>query len=198
MDDTTKRRALREGKEQLGGLKRPPTSRRPPPPKPQGRALRRHSVRGPYRSGAYLHFVHTHLQPAPCCCCGAAPWTQLHHFGGDGGMSSKPSDLWVARLCRACAIDHEVKLRALQRAGRWDLLAAFAVDALRCLEAWVVHHERGCPPAEGCTAEALTAWLASPAAEGPLEARRAWLLRWADQRAAATIDALLEEEDDPW
>jgi hypothetical protein len=157
---------------------------------------RRQLTRGPNRSAEYMHFVHEHLKPAPCCVCGQQPWTRLHHWGGDGGMASKPSDWWIARLCEGCARQHEIKLRALQRADRTDLIAAFAVDALRCLEAWVVHHARGCPPAEGCTADALTAWLASSAADGPLPERRAWLLRWADHRAAETIDAIWDEEGD--
>lgn len=111
-------------------------------------------------------------------------------------MASKPSDLWVARLCEWCARQHEIKLRSLQRADRTDLIAAFAVDAMKCIESWVVHQAQGCPPVDGCTADVLTAWLASPAADGPLTDRRAWLLRWADQRAAATIDALWDEEAD--
>lgn len=141
-------------------------------------------------------FVHRYLKPAPCCVCMARPWNQLHHFAGDGGMGLKPSDLWVARLCRACAQRYEVKLRALQRDGRWNVLAAFAVDALRCLEEWVKHMALGNDANDECADDELITWLASPEADGQLIDRRTWLLRWADRRAADLIDEIGQQEDD--
>lgn len=91
----------------------------------------------PFRSKEFMKFLHERRKPAPCCICREKPWTQLHHFGKGGGKGMKPSDLYLARLCKTCADKYEVKTTALIRDGRWEILATFQGDALENIEAWI-------------------------------------------------------------
>lgn len=99
----------------------------------------------PRRSPALMRFAHAHCKPAPCAVCGVRPWTQLHHWGSDGGLAMKPSDHVLVRLCGECARANEVKWRALTRDNRWDLFERFAADALAILRAYTEHLERTAP-----------------------------------------------------
>lgn len=96
----------------------------------------------PFRSKALMAFVHEHLKPGPCAVCGQEPWTQLHHWGDDGGQGMKPSDHLLVRLCRDCATRYELKWKALVRDGKWALFHLFAADAFAILRAYVEHLEQ--------------------------------------------------------
>ena len=92
----------------------------------------------PFRSREYMKFLHERrdLVGESCAFC-SEPWSQLHHFGSDGGQGMKPTDLKLVRLCKTCADKYEVKERTLWRMARFELLATFQGDALDNLEAWI-------------------------------------------------------------
>jgi hypothetical protein len=93
----------------------------------------------PYRNKKFMAFVHENLKPAPCCVCRNDPWSQLHHFGKGGGKGMKPSDLMIARVCKTCADKYEVKMTAMIRDSRYELLSDFLVDSMACVEAAIKH-----------------------------------------------------------
>lgn len=93
----------------------------------------------PFRSKEFMKFLHEHRKNEPCANCMVRPWTQLHHFGYDGGKALKPSDLFVVRLCKKCADENEIKAISLTRNGQWELLACFLQDAMCNVEAWLIH-----------------------------------------------------------
>lgn len=146
----------------------------------------------PYRSKAFLSFVHTQRAGGPCVACGRAPWAELHHFGDDGGTGMKPSDALVVRLCRGCHASPYAgrKLRALQRDGQYELAASYLRDACASLEAWAEHLEAEHTP-DGCAREELVAWLADYDGRDPVAAE-AWLLAWATRRRANALDGTIE------
>lgn len=92
----------------------------------------------PYRSEEFMAFLHDRrdLVGEQCATCGSF-WKQLHHFGDNGGMGMKPSDLYLVKLCKTCADKYEVKTRALRRDRRWKLLSVFLYDAMANVEAWI-------------------------------------------------------------
>ena len=94
----------------------------------------------PHRSRAFLKFCHT--QGGVCCLCGK-PWTELHHFGSDGGTRLKPSDNEVCRLCVNCHRDSGHKRKALIRNGYYETLEAFQNDALELNRAYIRELENG-------------------------------------------------------
>ena len=98
----------------------------------------------PFRSKSFMAFLHNRrdLVGESCAVCQEAQWTQLHHFGMDGGRGMKPSDLYLVRLCKTCADRYEIKMRALIIAGRWELLSIFTRDALHNVETWIKYKER--------------------------------------------------------
>ncbi len=99
-------------------------------------------IRGnkPWRSKRLLRFCHDEMKPALCCVCGDAPWTMLHHFGDDGGMSMKPSDNEVARVCVKCHGRYDLKRHALIRKQSFEyfsVLESFQNDALKLNRAYM-------------------------------------------------------------
>jgi len=126
----------------------------------------------------------------------------------------KPSDYQVARVCKTCADAYEVKHKALVRDGRFEVLAAFQQDALELHEAWLASLEQtkpkarcaacryntsdGCAadfehiePDEDCALDELVEQLAGGMLDDPVEAR-AWLVAWANRRAANVVRFLVE------
>ncbi len=127
----------------------------------------------------------------------------------------KPSDYQVARVCKTCADAYEVKYKALVRDGRFEVLAAFQQDALELHEAWLASLEQtkpkvrrcaacryntsdGCAaefehlePDEDCALDELVEQLAGGMLDDPVEAR-AWLVAWANRRAANVVRFLVE------
>jgi len=98
----------------------------------------------PFRSKEFMKFLHRHRKNELCARCMVRPWTQLHHFGYDGGKALKPSDLFVVRLCKKCADENEIKARALALAGKWEVLACFLQDAMLNVDAWLKYRrDRG-------------------------------------------------------
>jgi len=91
----------------------------------------------PLRSKKLLRFAHDELRDTVCCICQEAPWTELHHFGDDGGRGLKPSDNEVARVCKACHMTLDHKRRALVRRGEHEVLEAFQNDALKINRAYI-------------------------------------------------------------
>lgn len=85
----------------------------------------------PYRSKRFLDFCHNETPLISCCLCGVKPWSELHHFGDDGGQGLKPSDNEVARLCSRCHRDNDHKRRALVKNGYLEILESFQNDALK-------------------------------------------------------------------
>jgi len=94
----------------------------------------------PYRNPLFLNFCHVFMQPAECCVCGNRPWEDLHHFGDDGGMGMKPSDLEVARLCPACHEKYPNKRRSLEKNHK-EILAKMDRDAGVLARAWIEYNE---------------------------------------------------------
>ncbi len=149
----------------------------------------------PYRSAAFLAFVHRIRAGGPCVACGRAPWTELHHCGDDGGVGMRPSDAIVVRLCRGCHASPYAgrKLRALLREGQYELAVAYLRDACASLEAWAADLEErlAAHRADGCAREELVSWLAEYDGRDPAAAE-AWLLAWATRRRANAREGALE------
>ena len=152
----------------------------------------------PYRSKAFLAFCHEHLRGSFCCVCKEKPWTQLHHWGDDGGMGMKPNDLDVARVCEGCHLKYPYKKRALvMGSGLHSLtasriLTAFQRDALTLNQAYVKHLEQGSPPIQtGCAHDELKKYVLSDrwldlTSDQVID----WISRWADRRAVELFDAM--------
>ena len=151
----------------------------------------------PYRSKMFMAFCHEHMKPAVCPVCKERPWMHLHHWGEDGGTGMKPNDQALVRLCRPCHEDYGMKVRALVRHDRMDLLRAFYLDALKLNMAYVQHLE-GKRVTTGCAREALEVSLRDDLKwmRKPVEERVNWLMRWADRRAVELFTAMEEGEDD--
>jgi hypothetical protein len=149
----------------------------------------------PYRSKDFLAWVHAHRSGDPCVACGRALWAELHHFGDDGGLALKPSDALVVRLCRGCHSSPYAgrKLRALQRDGQHELVAAYIRDALASLEGYVgfLEAQQTDEAVDGCAREELVAWLAGYDGRDAVGAE-AWLLAWATRRRANAQAGALE------
>jgi len=156
--------------------------------------------RKPWRSPAFMKFCHERMRGAMCCTCGEKPWVQLHHWGDDGGMGLKPTDLKLARVCRKCHDKYGYKERALMspRCGLGLetarlILSNFRRDAIKLLEAYVQYLEGD----EGqrhddCSVDELNEWLATEAHSVGPDKQRNWLLAWADRRAAEIVEAYEE------
>lgn len=86
----------------------------------------------PFRSKRFLKFCHEETEKTSCCMprCNRI-WSELHHFGDDGGKGMKPSDNEVARLCSLCHRDNDFKRRALIKNGYLEILETFQNDALK-------------------------------------------------------------------
>lgn len=83
----------------------------------------------PYRDKHFAVWAHSYAM-GYCCVPGCNnPWLELHHFGDDGGKSLKPSDHLQARMCLWCHKKYDIKMKALIRDGRHELLIAFFKDA---------------------------------------------------------------------
>ena len=96
----------------------------------------------PYRSKAFLKFCHEQTPVVSCCISGCCrSWSELHHFGDDGGTALKPSDNEVARLCVNCHRDHGYKRRALIKNGYYEILECFQRDALKLNRMYLEHLE---------------------------------------------------------
>lgn len=95
----------------------------------------------PFRSREFMAFLHERrdLVGESCAVCMNEYWSQLHHFGDDGGMGMKPSDLYVVRVCKECADRYEVKGRALRLSGKWELLSIFLDDSMHNVETYLEH-----------------------------------------------------------
>jgi hypothetical protein len=94
-----------------------------------------------YRNPGYMKFVHEEM-PGTCCMCGSRRWTELHHFGDDGGGGMKPNDIEVARLCHTC---HELegrKRRSLLMRGNSEVIRTFERDAYKIMKAWIERGEK--------------------------------------------------------
>jgi len=83
----------------------------------------------PYRSKKFMAFCHQEADGI-CCICMKRRWEHLHHFGHDGGMSMKPSDNSVCRLCAECHRKNDVKYFTMIKNDQLDLLAIMSKDAL--------------------------------------------------------------------
>lgn len=146
----------------------------------------------------------------PSC---SSPWSELHHYGSDGGMGRRPNDYEVVRLCRACHDAHGRKRRALLRAGDYERLAAWQEDTLELMRGWIASGGRtpgrcgGCAynakggclahhphaePTEMCAVEELMEWLAEDAPEMAVDAQRDWLVDWAARRYGNVVWYLAE------
>jgi len=169
----------------------------------------------PFRSKELLKFAHEEMSPAPCCVCRERQWTQLHHFGDDGGKGLKPSDNEVARTCQRCHQRYDFKRLALIKKGTpeyLNVLESYQNDALKINRAYIEKLEKAkllslpasrcsecgqhVEPINGCALEKLNLWLAT---EGPglgPDEQRDWLLAWADRRAAEIVEAYLEGVED--
>ncbi len=92
----------------------------------------------PFRSKEFMSFLHSRrdLVGDECALC-THTWSQLHHFGNDGGTSLKPSDLYLVKLCHGHAVEHEIKMRSLICSGRWELLSHFLEDSMHNAETWL-------------------------------------------------------------
>lgn len=163
----------------------------------------------PARDKAFLQWAHRELRSGLCCLCHQRPWEQLHHFGDNGGMGLKPSDYLVCRVCRSCHDTYAFKGRRwswTEQTERVIAMAHMQRDALVILEAYLLYQQqRADDPtiadlrralaggqAVGCAIEEFDQWWAT---EGFLAAPadlRAWVLRWADRRAAAILDEFHE------
>jgi hypothetical protein len=96
----------------------------------------------PYRSKHFLKFCHESVPMTSCCLPGCSrPWSELHHWGDDGGLGMKPSDNEVARTCLQCHRDTPYKKRALIKGGYLEILIAFMADALRLNRLYLEHLE---------------------------------------------------------
>lgn len=158
----------------------------------------------PWRSKNFMAFCHESMRDsALCAVCGERQWAQLHHWGSDGGMSMKPTDLKLVRMCLTCHEKHGHKERALQSSScRMDrevaerLLSTFRRDAVELLAAYVQHLEGGSEGIFDCSADELTEWLATEAQGLRPDKQKEWLLCWAGRRAADIIDAFMEGAED--
>ncbi len=156
----------------------------------------------PWRSKKFLSFCHENMKPAQCCVCQEQPWSQLHHFGDDGGTSMKPSDNEVARVCLGCHNPrNDLKRRGLIKSGRWDLLEDYQNDALKLNRAYAEHLEsvkhRSLPPIVAehnneCAVEELSLWLVTEGAGLGPDEQLEFLLKWANRRSADVIGFLTE------
>jgi hypothetical protein len=93
----------------------------------------------PYRSKAFLKFCHEHKRGI-CAMC-ENPWTELHHFGADGGKGMKPSDTSVVRLCAACHKTYCFKALSLFKRRDYGTLLLFQRDALELNRAYIEYLE---------------------------------------------------------
>jgi len=174
----------------------------------------------PARSRDFMRFAHG-TKPHPCCVCKKKPFTQLHHFGDDGGMGMKPSDYQVARLCKSCADRWEIKRRALIKNGYYEILSMFQKDALELHEGWlrvvedaaannlssrcgscaycdsgsccaVLDHVE---PDASCALDELSEAMAGGDIDfpwmNPIEARD-WMIEWSNRRSANVIGFFVE------
>jgi hypothetical protein len=159
--------------------------------------------RKPYRNKAFMRFCHERMRGA-CCVCNARQWTELHHFGDDGGMGMKPGDLQVARVCKDCHTRFPNKFKAMYRGDHYTVsaLVMFQADALRLNQAWVEHLEAKRPiEIDGCSMDELNRWFIEKwyelcLTETDLEKHRDWFVQWADRRAAEMFDHLTEGDGD--
>lgn len=163
-----------------------------------------------------MSFAHS-TAPAPCCICQEKPFVQLHHFGGNGGMSMKPSDYMVARLCMECHIAYDMKEKTLLRNGHFDQLIAMQRDALQLHDLWFEkieqqkakklmlrcrsceHQENGecCatmvhmePPIE-CALDELVEQIFIMNPDNMDEARE-WFIQWANKRSTNVLSFCME------
>jgi hypothetical protein len=93
----------------------------------------------PYRSKAFMRFCHEYMS-GPCALC-SNPWTDLHHFGNDGGKGMKPSDTMLVRLCRRCHQKFDFKAFSLEKNERYGILIVFQIDALELNRAYIEYLE---------------------------------------------------------
>lgn len=151
----------------------------------------------PYRTKMFMAFCHEEMKPAYCAVCTEEPWTQLHHFGDDGGTGMKPNDLEVVRVCKGCHDEYGYKKLALilhkkvsATVSEW-LLAKFYEDALKLNMAYVQYLE-GKRERMGCAKKALEKSLMDHLkwTRKPVEERVRWLMEWADRRAVELFDAI--------
>ena len=156
--------------------------------------------RKPYRSKMFLAFCHEQMKPSMCCVCENKPWTQLHHWGDDGGMALKPGDLEVARVCTKCHSQFGHKKKALilakgpmgmHRGTAMMILRKFYADALKLQSAYIQHLE-GKRRVRGCARDELLQWRKSRSWIEMHEADVDWLVQWADRRAAELFDQIDE------
>jgi len=149
----------------------------------------------PHRSKAFLAFVHTARRDGLCVACESRTWSQLHHFGSDGGAGLKPSDYLVVRLCRECHADSVSgrKILAMRRDGFDQMAADYLADAADSLSLWSAHLESRLAESEanGCARDELVTWLMDYDATD-LAGAEAWLLAWAHRRHANALEGFCE------
>lgn len=92
----------------------------------------------PFRSKEFMKFLHERrdLVGWGCTLC-SNQWSQLHHWGRDGGTGMKPSDLYLVKLCKTCADSNEIKMTALVLAGYHSRLYEFFADSMHNVECWL-------------------------------------------------------------
>jgi hypothetical protein len=168
--------------------------------------------RKPARDKAFLRWVHERMVNSRCCLCMDAPWTQLHHFGANGGMGMKPSDYLVCRVCQQCHDRYGFKTgKFTANEDRAVIIAHMQQDALQILEAYVQYQKAMTPRptlaeirqavAEtdqiACTIEKFNEWWWADEPFRPRDpnAQRDWIIQWADSRAAALIDEYRGDDD---
>jgi hypothetical protein len=165
-----------------------------------------------FRSKEFMAFCHREMNDALCCACQEQYWEELHHFGGQGAMSRKPSDLEVARMCKKCHMKNDFKRLSLIKQNKLDLLLTFQDDAMELHEAWFRHLEgnskmptrcRGC---EHCKNNCCKAKLKHEEPDADCALDDMWeligqtetakmpeaLVQWSNKRSANVIKILAE------
>ena len=171
-----------------------------------------------YRSKEFMAFCHREMH-GMCCICEEQYWSELHHFGGQGAMSRKPSDLEVARVCKECHMANDFKRGALIKRDKWEVLCKFQSDALELNEAWLRHMEgnskmparcRSCDhcqnncckaklqhiePEADCALDEMWELIQDSATLTPPEMRER-LIAWSNLRSANVIRILAESTEE--